>query len=359
MKKILRLIPLLCLIISLVIPYETAMASPTEERTIITITASVPSDFNAELTVSFENTITLIRKAVILNKDNGYSSEIRLFSDNTYKTYVYFSDYGDWKTDIKEQYEIGKGTLELHINVKSGDVIDNVYENDGTVEPDIDLGEDYDADTYLLKGKIVMERFLDAVSCMKNNAEYESFLKIYGADKIKEYYIKAHENNTEERWEAMTNFERFVWRVGYNQPHLYLFKVETQDEYIDNAIAVEKNKLKAYNFENSDEIYDALVELCKWQYDYFLVTGNVYDYYNGSDDDFSQLENKEENILSSENSNIITENEDTEEAPQENGFIEFLKKSWITLILVVVIGVAFVYVKEKNRKANIYDESDK
>lgn len=149
--------------------------------------------------------------------------------------------------------------------------------------------DDIDPLTGILKGEVAVQKLIDKISFIENEQGYENFLKIYGWDIMKENYKEDNSLNTEERWESMTLFDRYIWGVACYYPRMYLYMNAGEvgnsyaiDDYLEDAIIGEKVKFENADYPREDEVYAALVELCQWHYDYFLITGTVYDYYNGT-----------------------------------------------------------------------------
>lgn len=360
--------------------YAAEVITYTEVR----FSATVPEEFEGDIIITLENSNTLDRNGVVLNADNDYFDATNVLGGNVYNTYVRFSNGENWKSDISEQYEIPNGNVaEFSINVTDGSPANNILtadtieENESEENVEVTHSEDIDPFTNILKGEVAIQNFVNKISFIQNETAYDSFLDVYGWAAMQEDYLEHNTLNTPERWEKMSNFDRFVWRKACFVPTLYLFKSGSLEEYTDNATSVEKSKLELFDYPSESLIYDALVELCEWHYSYFQITGTVYDYYNNGVEYIYENEtqdttmkheesiNNEElqefkNETDSEFPEKETEELDTEiEKKEPNKFLQLLKANIVTLLLLILVGIAFLVVKQKNLSANIYDETDR
>lgn len=397
MKKLITFLNVLLLLTVFLFPCAPVYAGEVREvitYTEITISATVPENYEGELIVSLKSDGTVKGGGVVLNADNGYVASINLLGGNVYTTGVHYGNNGDWKCDIVEQLEVPNGEgIELSFTVTDGSIANNIIveeepevteapQSSETETNNVPHGEDIDPLTNLLKGEVAIQNFIDKTSFIQNDDTYQGnkFLSIYDGAMVKKDYVECHSENTEEQWDSMSKYEKFVWKKVYRSPQLYMFKAKSLNDFMEDAIAVETGLFKNGEYTDEDIVYDALVELCEWHYSYFQVTGTVYDYYHGAeyilDEETQEIVKieKEEKVdatpapekvdeLEELREEVMAELSDEEKEElgieKPNRILEILKRNIITILILIAVGIAFLVVKRKNRDSGIYDEMEK
>ena len=352
----------------------------------VIVSATVPEGFNEDIFITLEESVTLIRGGVYLSEENGYTGSTMILGGCIYNTYVRYANNGNWTCDIAKQYEVPNGgTVSFSINVTDGNLANNLLteeqpEASAPGNAEVPHGEDIDPLTNLVKGEVAIQNFIDKVSFIQNDDYYQKyFLLMFGSASNRELYLENNTLNTEEKWNSMTDLERFIWAKCFYEPEFYLYKNAGKvgngysvDDFLDDVLCVEKSIFNTREFTNEEVVYEALVEMCEWHYSYFLVTGTVYDYYYGAEyvldtekqevvkleevkhpDEGKQLEELQEEVMAE-----LTEEEKEDlgvEEKESNKIIRLLKNNIFTILLLIAVGVALVVLKRKNRDSGIYD----
>ncbi len=344
----------------------------------VIVSATVPEGFNEDIFITLEESVTLIRGGVYLSEENGYTGSTMILGGCIYNTYVRYANNGNWTCDIAKQYEVPNGgTVSFSINVTDGSLANNLLteeqpEASAPGNAEVPHGEDIDPLTNLVKGEVAIQNFIDKVSFIQNDATYQgtNFLALYNSASFKEHYLKSDSLNTEEKWNSMTELECLVWVKCFYEPNIYLYKNAGKvgsgysvEDFLDDVLCVEKGILDRGTYTNKDIVYEALVEMCEWHYSYFLVTGTVYDYYNGAEyvldtekqevvkleevkqpDEVKQLEELQEEVMA----------ELTEEEKEELGISTPNKTSPILPITIVglcaIIAILIFILFRKRKK---------
>ncbi len=378
MKKMMNALSILLMMFAFGFSSITACAGEISQSEVTTytevkISATVPEGFNEDIIITLEESVTLVRGGVVLSAENGYASSTRVIGGNIYNTYVRYGNNGDWKCDIAKQYEVPNGvSVEFSITVTDGSLANKVLTEEQPEQSQPVSGnaetphsKDIDPLTNLLKGEVAVQNFIDKTSFIQNDESYQGwdFLGLYSGDGLKKDYLDSHSNNTEEQWNAMTEYEKFVWRKVYLSPNLYMFKAKDLNDFMEDVLATEISLFKNNEYTDEDTVYDALVELYEWHYSYFLVTGTVYDYYNGAEyvldeevqevvileevkqpEEIKQLEELKEEVMA----------ELTEEEKEELRIATSTKTSPILPITIVVLCIiiaviAFLFIRKQKK----------
>ncbi len=332
MKKLMITFKLLALVLVLSLPVVRVNATGSESTTqeIITYTevrfsAIVPPEHEGDVRIALINPETQKKSGVILNADNNYMDSTNVLGGITYDTKVVFVGNGEWKCDVAEQYEIPNGEpVDIIINVRDGSLANNILgeenvENDvNEVIADAPHSEDIDPNTNLLKGEVVIQNFTDKVSFIVDEEEYKYFWLADSSEFRKQEFLEHNTLNTEERWNKMSDIDKFVWNVACKVPFCYMYESASLEDYIDSAIGSKLESLENNNYPNKDVVKEALIELCEWHYSYYLHTGTVYDYFNGTNEyinDIGYQESEEKNII--EQQKPVEEEKELEELREE------------------------------------------
>ena len=336
MKKIITFLNVLLLMTVFLFPCTPVHAGEVGEvitYTEITVSATVPENYEGELIVSLKSDGTVKGGGVVLNEDNGYVASINLLGGNVYTTGVHYGNNGDWKCDIVEQLEVPNGEgIELSFTVTDGSIANNIIvveepevtetpQSSGAETNNVPHSEDIDPLTNLLKGEVAIQNFIDKTSFIQNDDTYQgwNFLGNYDNVTFKNEFLESNSQNTEEQWNAMTLYEKYVWKKVYHIPSLYIFKAKDVDDFIEKTLTSETGYFKNGEYTDEDIVYDALVELCEWHYSYFQFTGTLYDYYHGA-----------EYVLDEEKQEIVKVDEEKQEettpAPEKVDELEELRE---------------------------------
>lgn len=374
MKKLLFLMSGLLFMI-LVIPGRVCASSSSEIKTYkrVYVYATVPENMEEDIYITFQDPETEISFNAFLTKSDEYeySGVTNVFGGRTYNAYIAYDQKGDWSCDLEKQYAIPDDEGEITIEFT---VYDNKNaEEPAKVNPEEPASNPQNEKADILNGEKAIQDFIDKISFIIDEKNYEIILNMFRDDvMIQNTFMKEHENNTEERWNSMTYFDRFVWYKACLMPNLY-FKLNaanvgtneyTFKDYINNALDTEKALFDLYDFPREEEVYNALVEMCEFHYNYFLQTGMIYDYFNGSetyvekeiDTEESELDKLREEIskeLTGEEKKEIEsamKQQPSMENPSNKG--DALDKVIIVIFLIiilVIVGIVFMVVKKQNK----------
>lgn len=387
LKQILSMFWAVMLIVMLVPQSVFASSVDVEVRPTVTIKANVPEGFTENIGFVLEQETTQVRFSYALTAENGYTGSLSLPRGGTYLASATFQSSGQHNIDLAEKYDIAGTDVELVFNVtpitysvESDETTDNSDEVSVETETEVNRGEEIDETTGLPTGESIFKKFEETVAFMENDSNFDSILSIYSNDKFKKYYLESNPSNTEEKWDNMNRTEQFTYYITYYYPHLCMMNDEFAyaDEFIDELVA-QKQLLE--KIENGNIVYDAIVEVWEWLYDYWEVTGTFYNFFNAYDGTENGTGTSSEPVTLTDSDTVETITDTTEEPetaveekateqPQtEDEFAKDVKEdnsigAWVnnnklTLIILIASGIAVlvVYLLAKKKKAE--DDSDK
>lgn len=142
-------------------------------------------------------------------------------------------------------------------------------------------GENTEADA-------VYQKFLNAVSFIKDDSTWEWTLKQFGENSVnRKTYSKWYENavsdGSEEEYFSLTPYEQFLWTETYTKfagkmsENNYEYYFGTVDNFKQNFVNIATG---VYSGNNKDAVISAYEELALWQYDYIVKNGEPYNFIN-------------------------------------------------------------------------------
>lgn len=376
MKKVKkRLFCLLCLLImAMAATPQTVRAVEIIEDSYVTITftANVPEGFDKDIWLKIKNSSTEIVRDLGLASSVDYTRPIMLPRNESHTIEVFIED-GNYITDLEESYIFAtEETVEFTVSEAPAEQQEiSSQEVPGETGTEIPHGEETDVEmdelTGLESADSVWERFVNACSVMEDNPDYESYVNIFSGALIKKGYLEDKETNTEETWDAMTPVDRYILHMAYTLPRNYLAKAKDEEDflsYLDELRLLE-------DIEGGEQVRDAVIELWRWHYKYYLHTGTFYDFYadydgeyegtplDGSGNTFqSDMDEIRQELSESEQEEIkeALEEEIPHGEEKENGLVAWAKNNIITLSILVIVGVALIVVTILVRRKNMQDK---
>lgn len=142
-------------------------------------------------------------------------------------------------------------------------------------------GENAEADA-------VYQKFLNAVSFIKDDSTWEWTLKQFGENSVNrksysKWYADAVSDGSEEEYFSLTPYEQFLWTETYTKfagkmsENNYDYYFGTVDNFKQNFVNIATG---VYSGNNKDAVISAYEELALWQYDYIVKNGEPYNFIN-------------------------------------------------------------------------------
>ena len=401
MKKILKqLFIISCLIISYssqtLNVYAYTIPKTSTHAVEVLLKANVPTDYTEKFEIAIYNEVTEETILTEYMQENNYCSEVLLPNKCTYHFMMMFKNE-DYKSDIVESVRLDEETsIEINFNITSRDIPNNSPNADTGVIIGLENhthGEEVnnseiDEITGLKTPNAIYNEFIEKTSFLNDPANYNQYFNLtYTTDMEKELYLKYTDSGSEDKWNAMSDYEKFVYKEITLSPYLEIIisndTYKNVDEFIKEAYDIESANFYDSMIPNrGKEVREALEEVWRWQYNYYQKNGTVYDFYN--DKPWSDIMNTptlqvqqmlEETVtpeeqeltdLQEEVMNNLTEEEQQEimsafaEEPEEmdelesnNGY-DYLKDNFVIIILaaVIIILLFYIFINKKVSKNN-------
>lgn len=344
-KRKIKQIFALCLTLALsfmFVPPSTAKATIDDDintRTTITIQANVPPDFGQEIGVDLIDDVGITFTAFLI-KENEYTTDLVVPSNRIFTSKVSFPNGEKYATNIKEQYVIkDESTYSITFDVMSYSAKKEVEKGKVSYELEID------PKTGIAKPEEVIKQFEERVAFMENNPNFKDLFDMYTS--FEPRYLESNPNNTKEKWANMRDIERFTYYVTVTEPTNTIMKEEYADfENVEAELWAEKSLLE--NRKDGNKVYDAIVDVWKWQHEYWKQNMTTYDFFNeentmressSENESDSQLTDKDKEELEQIRSEI-GEDEYLEIQKEINGKEE--KKGAPIIIVLFAIGIGGV-----------------
>ncbi len=279
--------------------------------------------------------------------------------------------------------------------ITENDAVANVFENMGVginndsssaVVRNSNSQNSFDFDTWHKGAMASFEKFKELFSALEDDTSWQGYLST--ADLRRNislpFYMKSVRNAKEDTWLNMSNTDLFIWQ------DTYLVFVEMMDKggtYFSNTfISSDSQKYwletiigtSAWNGNGSEDVYNAYVEWLEYQKTYYTYYGYPYNFINDRSfaeetsflPDDSVKENEDEEIaevieeeLDEKDIAEIKGDDDTNKGivhQSKNNWSDFVSKAlkhWITLILIAVVGIAYLIVRKIRKSKNINEQT--
>lgn len=378
MKKFKKwLLCLLCTLSVAAIP-QTVMAAEILEdpSAMITFQANVPDDFDEDIILKIRNIETDVTVTMILAESVDYARSTMILKNSPVEIEVIIE--GDYITDLEDSYTFSDvETVDFTVSEDTGERQEPTGQENPEEPTDSEIphGEETDVEidelTGLESADSVWNRFVNICSVMDGNSDYENnYLWLYSAEIFKQEYLKDKETNTEEAWNEMTPTERYILHMSYTLPKTCLNGADNENDFVKE---MESNLTKLENIEGGEVIRDAVEDLWRWHYKYYLHTGTFYDFYADYDEEYkgtpldgskdsddgsqSDMEEIRQELSDSEREEIkeALEEENPHGEENENVVIAWIKRNVITLCILAIIGIALIVTTIVIKRKNLQD----
>lgn len=320
-----------------------------------------------------------------VHKSQGWESLISLPTEHTYSVIVRGLDsnfmvvetFGDREIPISQLtytvQEIANSMYWSIVGTAESSGESGTGTNTGT-------GQDAPATYNGLSAKEAYEAFLNAISFIETDSSwtngFAATLNQYGKDSMNaktysKWYADYVQGGSVEEYFALTPFEQFLWTETYTRLAYASYGSGDYNKYYGSDTAFDMYIVKiaknTMSGNNKDAVISAYENLMEWQYNYIVTEGNGVPYCfitdrsskeEIKDETIETLPNGDSSLTEDEKEDIqeiIDELEKDEE--EDKGIwgdtIDLLAKHFLTILLLVVFGVALLVVVYIRKKKNI------
>lgn len=317
------------------------------EFTALTVKANA-SDYDGDIAFTFTQD-NGFNYNVLLTKAENYTATIDIVGDIEYGAKATLKkDSSKFKIEgldnkykvtgknVEITFKVIKEEFKLAENTNDNNTTNNNTTNNTTNSNNLDRNDIY-------------KKYIDEVSFIENNSDYETFLKLYTNDIMKDYFLKADSLNTLEDWDKMSDFEKWNYYILFVRPKTIIMAntVDNEDSFLKQLTSEE---LLLSEINDGDKVIEAVKSVWKWEWKQWSENGefvNLYDEYtSGSAEKYSETELTD------------VDNEDNkEEVKEENGLVKGIKSNIISILILIAVGIATIIVIVLRRRKN-YDNID-
>lgn len=348
--------------------------SEVQTHTEVEVIAHVPEGMKDDIWITFEEVESGTFFSTSLVEFDDYIDYLNLWGGKKYYATIEIEQEGNWKNDLKPMYEIPNGDpIVIEFTIIDAEKDESIEENATASFADNELD---------LKAEAAIKEFIDDISFIQNDQSYEVLLMVAEGELSRQSFIQDNVLNTQERWDSMSKFDKFIWRRACYDPIQSLLRNEskvgsnqfTLDDFVKDANSGCLS-IKDGGYTDGEKVYNAIVKWDEFLYDYFLQTGRPFDYFNGtknyvdvkSPSEQSELDQLREELLSDMTDDQKKElkeeikqeagSKNDEQKNENSSLKKAVKGSIISIILLIIVGVAYFIVKKINQKKNIYDNT--
>lgn len=344
--------------------YVVNAAEPSQEIkhfTDVYITAFVPEGYDADVIVYFKNEDN--EESILLRADEGYTKK-RMMFEGTYQTWAERKNSTDFACEIQDTCVVSGTEMDFTFTVLSTHQEVSESEAQTILENN---AEPMSADVPGLdSGKEVFQEFLDATDYIKENAEFLRYKSTLNESEVhKERFLEnvGGSTNTEEKWNAMSDYDVMVYMDTFYSPFVCLMnkEINTEEDFVEEA-----NNIHFFRkIEGGNDYADALEKVIRWQWQYYEQTGTIYNFFAEEGNEnahFNQVETDKNGLTEKESKELeearkeLLEGEDVEELlgeeKDELPIVKFVKENVVSVIILIValLGAVGMTIYIKNKK---------
>lgn len=222
----------------------------------------------------------------------------------------------------------------------------------------------------------VYKNFLEATAFITDNVDWNNnLLQSYELFPHEERYASYVEGGTEEAYLAMNLYDRFVWSETYLK-----FAWAVNSGNFDNYYGSEQNFASHITNDvvnmmkgapDNEGVIEAYLALAEWQYEYVKANGVPFNFINNRSyldevekaPETEEAKKSDEEELSEAAKELLEDaDEKTKEEVKEKGIwddtLDALASNILTIVIILVLCVAVVFVVWKRKSLNVNDDKD-
>lgn len=366
----------LCCIVSTVCGSFQKAYADVESYPLLNFDISVPKGFDKDIRITADNG-AFSDECIVSASGERYTGSVRVMGNSEYKITLEIlgAKENEYSIDMQKTVEIGKNARWVGVVVSTNSSYDSEEKSmvDETTEME---------DSELPSAESVYLTFIEKTKHIEGieNESYDYIFKYVGARE--RLFLDVEDENTSEEWESMTDYERFIYFFLVIHPRSSLLYNEEQKN-VELFLKEEFEAIERF-FENrdipaDDSVVVAIREVWEWLYHFYMENGYFCNLYRlevdpnevevqesvvpeEKSDEVEKIEGNdemEEENPSVEVGKVVTDNmeeEDDNEEQGKNGWgavLSKLKSMWVSLALLLIVGVTLFVITMRNRKKNI------
>lgn len=206
----------------------------------------------------------------------------------------------------------------------------------------------------------MLKAFSDNTSFIATNPKYKAFLEMWASATYKKAFLE-EQGNTEDSWNAMSLYQKASYSLLYIYPKKCILGgnselyAKDRNTFIAN-LDIQRSTLK--NIENGDAVYDAIVAAWDWHWNNWETNRNFINPFEGTTyGQKDQVKNGDDFVLTEEEKKDIEKEVPLrEELSNPSTFMNLLKNNFITILILLAVGIGLGVVIYRNRKKNMGED---
>lgn len=223
-----------------------------------------------------------------------------------------------------------------------------------------------DKDTGLLTPDYIYNQYIsETKDIVENDEAFKTWMKTsFDIPAFKDDYLKFSDNNTEEKWDKLSDFDKMNFKI---------LSSEVKSDLMNRNFKDMDDFVKQYNYyenwatnsckddENVAAYFVSLRKVLEWEYSYFEKNNTVYDLFNNSQSEEVTSEQLDKDPEVNDIKNALSGDDDKNKTSDKkadknsNVFITVLKNNIVTIILAGITAILFIIVffnKIRNKNNN-------
>lgn len=342
--------------------YSFATESKVETICNLTFKVNTDKDFTGNIAVIMKDIATNKEYQFLLQSNKGYSANDKfgIVANTTYNVSVSYPNSDKFKlfnadgTEIKSYHATESG-LNLLWEMKA------ISKDTATITQ-----KSGDKPKVNFTANEMVNKFVEKTKFIEFESGYKNFINLWSGAVYKELYL-TEKGSTEKSWNTMSKYQQACYTLLFLYPKTFILGTNSniyatdRNTFIKN-LDVPNMLLK--NLSKGDAVYTALIEAWDWHWNNWSTKRLFINPFEGvkydetdkkeslNDFELTPQDKKEIQKDIANTKEVVKGEEKRKNLASPNNFLDILKKNIVTLLILIIIGIAFLVVFLKNKKKN-------
>ena len=205
----------------------------------------------------------------------------------------------------------------------------------------------------------IIKEFYQKTSFIAKDKDYKTFLGNWAGATYKTLYM-SEKGNTEESWNALTLYDRACYSLLYTYPKSCILGGNNSIYAKDRATFIKNLELAKQGMtglKDNDIVYKALVDAWDWHWTNWEGKYVFVNPFEGVEFGLNDLQEGTYAIDPGNSDTITTSVNTRKELASPRNFLSILKQNFVTLFILIAVGIYLMILTYKSRK-NSYSDKD-